>query len=281
MRELKKALESSELPLYELLLQNEEVLKGESRSQIEAGLDKILAVMDASVERGIKAHGVLPGPIKLERKAAALYRIAESQLLDVPDRFLVLLDAYALAVSEENAAGRLVVTAPTSGSAGVIPGIVYLLKHYFHTTPEDLRRGLAVSACIGFMAKHNASISGAEVGCQGEIGVASCMGAALVASVDHANIDVIETSAEIAMEHSLGLTCDPIGGYVQIPCIERNAVGAVNAYNAYLIASSGDPKKKKISFDEVIRVMYETGRDMCSKYKETSKGGLATCHIFC
>ncbi len=281
MRELKKALESSTLSIYELLLQNEEAISGKSRSQIEGELDRILDVMESSVERGIKEHGVLPGPIKLERKAAALHRIAQSQLMDVPDRFLVLLDAYALAVSEENAACRLIVTAPTSGSAGVIPGLIYLLKHYFHTAQEDLRQGLAVSGCIGFMAKHNASISGAEVGCQGEVGIASSMGAALVAACDHASIDAIEAAAEIAMEHSLGMTCDPIGGYVQIPCIERNAVGAVNAYNAYLMATSGDPKKKKISFDEVIRVMYETGRDMCSKYKETSKGGLATCHIFC
>jgi L-serine dehydratase len=281
MRELKRVLEMSGMPLYELLMQNEESLTSKSRKEIETELDRILAVMEAAVVRGINAWGVLPGPIKLEKRAATLHHIAESKLLDVPDRFLILLDAYSLAAAEENASGHIVVTAPTSGSSGVIPGILYLLKHYFKTSQEDLRRGLVVSACIGFIAKHNASISGAEVGCQGEIGVASSMGAAFVGAVDMGSIHGIEMAAEIALEHGLGLTCDPVGGYVQIPCVERNAVGAVNAYNAYLLAASSDPKKKKISFDEVIRVMYETGRDMCSKYKETSKGGLATCHIFC
>jgi L-serine dehydratase len=155
--------------------------------------------------------------------------------------------------------------------------VLYLLKHHFGTPSHKLYEGMLVAAAIGFIVKHNASISGAEVGCQGEIGVASAMGAALLSHINGYSVKVIENAAEIALEHHLGMTCDPIGGYVQIPCIERNAVGAVNAYNAYLLASAGDPHKQKIRLDEVVKAMLETGRDMSLKYKETAKGGLAVC----
>ena len=281
MSELKQIIQKENISLVNLLLENEKAIMKTSKEDVYFKLEEILDVMEKAVERGLQEKGVLPGPIGLERKAHTLYEIAVSNVLDVPDNFLVLLDACALAAAEENAAGKKAVTSPTSGSCGVIPAIIYVLKHHFHIDKKHILDGLLAAAAIGFLAKHNASISGAEVGCQGEIGVSCAMGAALVAQVDGANIDIIEIAAEIALEHQLGLTCDPIGGYVQIPCIERNAVGAVEAYNAFILASAGDPKKQKISFDQVLHVMYETGKDMCSKYKETSKGGLAKCDVYC
>jgi len=192
-----------------------------------------------------------------------------------PDSFLIFFNAYSLAASEENAAGNLVVTAPTSGASGVIPGVIYMLKHHFHYHNKHIADGLLACAAIGFLVKHNASISGAEAGCMGEVGTAAGMAAALLTYGAGYGIDVLEMAAEIAIEHHLGMTCDPVGGYVQIPCIERNAVGAVKAYNAYLLALSGDPSKQKVSLDQVIKTVRETGRDMSTKYKETSQGGLA------
>ncbi|MFH1305484.1 MAG: L-serine ammonia-lyase, iron-sulfur-dependent, subunit alpha, partial [Candidatus Omnitrophota bacterium] len=257
-----------------------EQISGMCEHDVARKLDEILAIMETAVNRGIHATGRLPGPIGLERKAAGLYEKARSGKAG-PDKFFVFLDAYAMATAEENAAGSIVVTAPTSGSAGVVPGMIYLLKHHFNASRELLHEGMLVAAVIAFITKHNASIAGAEVGCQGEIGVASSMAAALLAHVNGQEINVVENAAEIALEHHLGLTCDPVRGYVQIPCIERNAVAAVEAYNAYLLASSGDPKKQKISFDEVVEAMLKTGRDMSMKYKETSEGGLAVCAINC
>lgn len=281
MKDLKKLLKKSNFKLAELILENEKALTGASEKEIYSRLDEIMNAMCEAVSRGINSDGVLPGPIKLSRKAPELYRRAARLDKDNPDRFLAFLNAYALAASEENASGRKVVTAPTSGSAGVIPAVIYLLKHHFYMLNRELADGLLAAAAIGFIAKRNASISGAEVGCQGEVGVASAMAAALVAYVNGHSDRVVENAAEIALEHHLGMTCDPIDGYVQIPCIERNAVGAIDAYNAYLLASIGDPHKQKITFDEVVKAMLETGRDMCSKYKETAKGGLAVCSITC
>ncbi len=282
MEELEKVLTSHDIGLNELMLQNEEALTGRGKNEVFRGLDEIIYVMEQSVEAGLNTQGVLPGPIGLSRKAPTLFKTAQSLLLgDVPDRFLVSLNAYALAAAEENAAGHRIITAPTSGSAGVIPGILHLLKHHFSRNQGSLREGLLAAAVIGFIVKHNASIAGAEVGCQGEIGVASCMGASLLAHVDGRPIEVVANAAEIALEHHLGMTCDPVGGYVQIPCIERNAIAAVVAYDAYLLAAAGDPKKQKIRFDEVVEAMLETGRDMSTKYKETSKGGLAVCVTHC
>lgn len=281
MQELKKTLAFSGLTLSELLIQNEMTITKKSRTEIMEGLNQIYSVMERAVEQGTEAHGVLPGPIKLKRKGAKLFHKAQIHPMEGADRFLVYIDAFAIAAAEENAAGHTVVTAPTSGSSGILPAILYLLRYYFDVPKEKLIEGLIVAAVIGFIVHQNASISGAEVGCQGEIGVASSMVAALISHVNDRSIDTIDEAAEIALEHSLGLTCDPIGGYVQIPCIERNAFGAVGGYNAYLIAAAGDPKKQRLGFDEIVRVMYETGRDMCDKYKETSTGGLATCQIFC
>ncbi len=281
IRELKKTLAFSGLTLPELLLQNEMTTTNKSRDEILHKLQKVYEVMEKAVDKGIFNHGILPGPIKLKRKGAELFHKAQISKMEGADRFLVYADAFAIAASEENAAGHTVVTAPTSGSSGILPAVIYLLRHYFNKPQEKLLEGLMVAAAIGFIVHNNASISGAEVGCQGEVGVASSMAAALSAHIHDCSIDVIDEAAEIALEHSLGLTCDPIGGYVQIPCIERNAFGAVGGYNAYLIASSSDPKKQRLGFDEIVRVMYETGKDMCDKYKETSTGGLSTCQIFC
>jgi len=280
MAELKKILNTENISLDELILRNEKAVSGKTRTHIFSEIEEILSVMERSVETGIKTKGKLPGPIGLARKASELYKKGLS-LKNAPDRFLVLLNAYAMATAEENAAGHLVVTAPTSGSSGVIPGVLYLLKHDLKKSTPVLRKGLLAAAAIGFIAKHNASISGAEVGCQGEIGVASSMAAALLAHVNGQTLERLENAAEIALEHHLGMTCDPVKGYVQIPCIERNAVAAVQAYDAYLMASTGDPEKQKISLDEVIEAMLETGRDMSKKYKETSDGGLAVCAISC
>lgn len=275
-----KILETEKISLAELILTNEEAITGVSRVDICKNLDFIISVMCNAVERGISTDGILPGSIKLARKASVLMKYANNA--EYPhDIFLRRLNAYAMGVSEENASGHQVVTAPTLGSAGLIPGLIYaLIKHENHSL-ESIRNGMLAAFAIGAIARHNASIAGAEVGCQGEIGVAAAMAAALVTYAKGYPYPVVGNAAEIALEHHLGMTCDPIDGYVQIPCIERNAVGAVAAYNAYILATSGDPSRQKISFDEVVEVMLETGRDMSTKYKETSRGGLALCSINC
>jgi len=283
MRELKKLIISQKINFNELMLGNEEAISGKKKADIYKGLDEILDVMEQSVEAGLNTEGVLPGPIGLSRKAPTLFKKAQALLTggDIPDRFLIYLNAYALAAAEENAAGHRIVTAPTSGSAGVVAGVLHLLRHHFSKNRENMHNGLLMAAAIGMIVKHNASIAGAEVGCQGEIGVASSMAAGLLARMDGRSAERIENAAEIALEHHLGMTCDPVKGYVQIPCIERNAVGAVTAYNAYLLAAAGDPTKQKLKFDEVVEAMLETGRDMSTKYRETSRGGLAICAAHC
>jgi L-serine dehydratase len=274
MKELKVLLRENDIPLHELVIRNEMSITGHSREQILEDMQRIIDAMDRAVNRGIATDGVLPGTIELSRKAPNVYRRAQS-LVDSPDRFLIFLNAYSLAASEENAAGNIVVTAPTSGASGVIPGVLYVLRHHFRYPAETIINGMFAAATIGFLVKHNASISGAEAGCMGEVGTAAGMAAAMLTYCANEDIHSLECAAEIAIEHHLGMTCDPVGGYVQIPCIERNAVGAVKAYNAYLLATSGDPGKQKISLDQVIDVVRETGRDMSKKYKETSQGGLA------
>lgn len=279
---LKRIMAESGISLDNLLIENEMAISGLSKSQIFEKFFHIIDVMEEAVERGIKSHDILPGPLKLMRRAPTIFKnLKTAKDIELPDRFFLLLDAYALAVAEENAAGKLVVTAPTSGACGVIPSVVYLLKNYFKMDKEIIVRGLLAAGMIGFIAKHNASISGAEVGCQGEIGVASAMAAAMLAHVHGRPISMIDNAAKIALKHFLGLTCDPIGGYVQIPCIERNAAAAVAAYNAYFLSSYGDPQKQKLLFDQVVEAMLKTGKDMCIKYKETSKGGLALSEAEC
>lgn len=280
MAELKDVLRRHKLPLHQLMLDNEEAITGISPKETYAQLDHRIHVMEQAVLLGIEVQGVLPGPIGLQRKAAIMYAQAKQEQFQGAG-FLKALNAYALAASEENAAGHCVVTAPTCGAAGVIPAIIYMLKYHMGVQQKNIREGLLAATAIGFLCKHNASISGAEVGCQGEIGVASAMAAALIAYARGNDFTCVENAAEIAMEHHLGLTCDPVGGYVQIPCIERNAMGAVKAYNAYLIASTLDSSYQKVNFDKVVEAMAQTGRDMSNRYKETSLAGLAQSMAEC
>lgn len=274
MEELKAHSKATGLTLAELMLQNEQSLTGLSENEILKKIDLILAFMHKAVKRGVRAKGILPGSIRLQRKAPILYEKAKLHA-STTDSFLIFLNAYCLAASEENAAGSIVVTAPTSGASGVFPGLTYLMKYHFHYSSQKMREGMLAAAAIGFLVKHNASISGAEMGCMGEIGTASAMGAAMLVYAAGGNLAQVESAAEIGIEHHLGMTCDPIGGYVQIPCIERNAMGAAKAYNAYLLAMTIEPNMQKITFDSVIKVMRATGRDMSKKYKETSEAGLA------
>ncbi|MBU4191261.1 MAG: L-serine ammonia-lyase [Proteobacteria bacterium] len=280
MTQLKTHLRAHSMRLHELLLANEQAITGMTEEQIYAGLDRITEVMEGAVECGIVTEGVLPGTIGLQRKAPVMYNRAKSEYFQ-GSGFLKAVNAYALAASEENAAGHCVVTAPTCGGAGVLPAILHTLKRHMGATQEEIRQGLLGAACIGVLAKHNASISGAEGGCQGEVGVASAMAAAFLAYARGYRFQVTENAAEIAMEHHLGLTCDPVGGYVQIPCIERNAMGAVKAFNAYLIASTLDESYQKVDLDKVIQAMAQTGHDMSRKYKETSLAGLAMSMTEC
>ena len=241
-------------------------------------LRKVWRVMREAVERGLDAEGVLPGGLGLQRKASAYYRRAEGLREGIRGRGFLF--AYALAVSEENAAGTgLIVTAPTCGSAGVLPAVLYYLYKHHEVPERRIIRALATAGLIGAIVKENASISGAEVGCQGEIGVACAMAAAAVNQIFGGSPNQIEYAAEMGLEHHLGLTCDPICGLVQIPCIERNAFAAARAMDANMYAGLSDGRHS-ISFDKVVRTMLETGHDLPSLYKETSTGGLAVAAHF-
>ena len=261
------------LDLHELVLANEDAFR--PRAQTRAALEQIWQVMQSCIERGFSAQGILPGVLKVRRRAPKLFR----QLTEAPSTSPMLamdwVNAYALAVNEENAAGGRVVTAPTNGAAGIIPAVLtYYRRFEPGSSEEGVLRFLLVGSAIGMLYKKNASISGAEMGCQGAVGVACSMAAGgLVAALNGTN-EQIENAAEIGMEHNLGLTCDPIAGLVQIPCIERNAMGAVKAINASRLAMRGDGTHK-VSLDQVIATMRQTGIDMSSIYKETSQGGLA------
>lgn len=280
MEELKFILHKKKIRLHQLILANECALTGKTEAQVMDRLDRIIDTMEQSVLRGLRAEGVLPGSLKLQRKAQVLFNKAQ-QVPEDTDRFLLFLNAYAFAASEENAVGHVVVTAPTSGASGVIPSILHTMRHHLKIKRQTMREGLLAAAAIGFLVKHNASIAGADVGCQGEVGTASAMAAAMLAYGTGSRFWVTENAAETALEHHLGLTCDPVGGYVQIPCIERNAMGAVKAYNAYLIATVEDPHHHMVSLDAAIKAMNDTGRDMHCKYKETSMGGLAASLTEC
>jgi L-serine dehydratase len=264
------------------MLENEKVWRTEA--EIRSGLVEIWRAMQGCVARGIRSSGVLPGGLKVPRRAPALAEELMSRpeaALKDPLTILDWVNLYALAVNEENAAGGRVVTAPTNGAAGIIPAVLHYYDRFVPGASEDgVIRFLLTAAAIGILYKENASISGAEVGCQGEVGVACSMAAAGLAAVLGGSPAQVENAAEIGMEHNLGLTCDPIGGLVQIPCIERNAMGAVKAINAARMAMRGDGSHK-VSLDKVIQTMRETGRDMQDKYKETSRGGLAVNVIEC
>jgi L-serine dehydratase len=261
------------------MMANEKTLLSEQ--QITDQLFNIWQVMKACVERGIRTEGILPGGLKVKRRAPGLHRQLNIETHYDPLRAMEWVDLFALAVNEENAAGGRVVTAPTNGAAGILPAVLM----YYHTYVKEVdaeiaTRYLLTAAAIGILYKKNASISGAEVGCQGEVGVACSMAAGALTEILGGNVDHIENAAEIGMEHNLGLTCDPVGGLVQVPCIERNAMGAVKAINASRLAMRGTGEQK-VSLDKVIKTMWDTGNDMKTKYKETARGGLAVNIIEC
>jgi L-serine dehydratase len=244
---------------------------------------EIWHAMESCVKRGCEREGILPGGLKVKRRAAGLYRKLKSDPRGQTDPLAIMdwVNLFALAVNEENAAGGRVVTAPTNGAAGIIPAVLMYYRRFLpNADDEGTTRFLSTAAAIGALYKKNASISGAEVGCQGEVGVACSMAAGALAEVMGGTPAQVENAAEIGMEHNLGLTCDPIGGLVQVPCIERNAMGAVKAINAARLALQGDGTHK-VSLDKVIKTMWRTGADMSSKYKETARGGLAVNIIEC
>jgi L-serine dehydratase len=282
MKELRQHAEKNNLSIAQVVLANEIAVSGKTEDQINAFLDKIAGAMLATVKSGLSIkEGILPGPIKLHSKAATVWERAQDDKYE-SDRAIALVSAFALAASEENARGHLVITAPTGGSAGVMPAIVYALVNSKRSLPMDkVRQGLLAGAAIGYLCKHNATLSGAEGGCQSEIGVASAMTAAFIAQAMDSSPQIIENAAESALEHHLGMTCDPVAGYVQVPCIERCAFGAVKAWIAFMIATNEIASRHRVDLDTTITTLAQTGRDMGSKYKETSEGGLAANLVLC
>ncbi|MGO1517458.1 MAG: L-serine ammonia-lyase, partial [Arthrobacter sp.] len=278
---------ASEMGIADVMLANE--LTYRSREEIRAGLLHIWEVMEQCKDSAIAREGLLPGGLKVRRRAPDWHeRLSKEDKDRDPRYWQEWVNLVALAVNEENATGGRVVTAPTNGAAGIIPAVMFYATHYLpgidYATGEDkeeiIVRFLLAAAAVGVLYKEQASISGAEVGCQGEVGSASSMAAAGLAEVLGGSPAQVENAAEIAMEHNLGLTCDPIGGLVQIPCIERNAIGASKAVNAAKMALMGDGEHR-VSLDEVIVTMRETGKDMSDKYKETAMGGLAVNVVEC
>ncbi|MBY5993857.1 L-serine ammonia-lyase [Ferrimonas balearica] len=269
------------LSISSLMMENECAVR--DRETVVQGLWQIWQTMRACVERGCRSEGILAGGLKLRRRAPALFRRlhAEGQNNRDPLNAMDWVNLFALAVNEENAAGGRVVTAPTNGAAGIIPAVLCYYDRFVQPVDEDTcARYLLTAAAIGILYKKNASISGAEVGCQGEVGVACSMAAGALTEILGGTVVNVENAAEIGMEHNLGLTCDPVGGLVQVPCIERNAMGAVKAINASRLALRGDGMHM-VSLDKVIKTMWDTGKDMRSKYKETAKGGLAVNIVEC
>jgi L-serine dehydratase len=272
----------SGLSISEITLQNE--LSWRSREDIFAGLLRVWQVMQECVQRGCQQEGILPGGLEVRRRAADIYRqLQERSQPSSADSLSPMdwIDVYALSVNEENAAGSRVVTAPTNGAAGIIPAVM----HYYHrfcdgANDEQMVRFLLTAGAIAMLFKENASLSGAEVGCQGEVGVACSMAAGALTEVMGGSVAQVEQAAEIGMEHNLGLTCDPVAGLVQVPCIERNAMASVAAVNASRLALHSDGKHR-VSLDDAIKTMRETGADMSNKYKETSRGGLALNVVQC
>lgn len=275
---LTQLCKDNNLTIAELILENEKIWR--SPKDIEIGLSKIWQTMKNCVERGTHTEGILPGTLKVRRRASKIYK----DLGDHPTTITEIMDwvnLFALAVNEENAAGGRVVTAPTNGAAGVIPAVMHYYDRFVNPlAPSQLTTFLLTASAIGYLFQIGASISAAEMGCQGEIGVACSMAAGALTAVLGGSTDQITNAAEIGMEHNLGLTCDPIGGLVQIPCIERNTMGAIKAINASNLALRGDGFHH-VSLDEVIATMRKTGEDMRSEYKETSLGGLAVNVIEC
>ena len=267
------------LTISDVMLANEQAWRSEQ--EIHDGMLHLWSVMTACVERGFQRQGVLPGGLKVPRRAPALFRELSGPSTQDPLQVMDWVNLYALAVNEENASGGRIVTAPTNGAAGIIPAVLHYYAHFVPDADDDgIVRFLLTAAAVGILFKTNASISGAEVGCQGEVGSACSMAAAGLCEVLGGTPEQVENAAEIGIEHNLGLTCDPVGGLVQIPCIERNAIASVKAINAARLALRGDGIHK-VSLDKAIKTMRETGADMKTKYKETARGGLAVNVIEC
>ena len=282
MAEYLKHAKDNKLSFADVAMANEVAVSGKSEADINAFLDKISTAMVNIVKSGLAAPtATLPGPIKLKTKAGEVYKRAMDDTY-AAQKGVGVVAAYALAGSEENARGHLVVTAPTGGSAGVMPALVYVLGEGGRKLPQEkIRKGLLAAAAVGYLCKHNATLSGAEGGCQAEIGVASAMGAALIAQAHDFDPQVVANGAESSLEHHLGMTCDPVAGYVQVPCIERCAYGAVKSWTGFMIASNEIPVNRRVDFDTTVSAMALTAKEMNSKYKETSEGGLAVSVTLC
>jgi L-serine dehydratase len=282
MKELRQHAEKNNLSIAQVVMANEVAVSGKTEQEVNAFLDKIAGAMLATVKSGLSVKdSVLPGPIKLHAKAATVWERAQDDKYE-SDRAIAQVAACALAASEENARGHLVITAPTGGSAGVMPAIVYALVESRRKLPMDkVREGLLAALAVGYLCKHNATLAAAEGGCQAEIGVASAMAAAFIAQAMGSPPLVIENAAESALEHHLGMTCDPVAGYVQVPCIERCAFGAVKAWTAFMVATNEIASRHRVDLDTTIKTLADTGRDMNAKYKETSEAGLAANLVLC
>lgn len=279
--ELLAACEAASLSIAELVLANEDAFR--PREKTLEGIDRIAAAMDRCIDRGLSQRGILPGGLKVARRAPDLWdKLSANPQSNEREQLFDWLNCYAMAVNEENAAGGRVVTAPTNGAAGIIPAVIrFYCEDAGRRCAERRRTFLLTAGAIGLLYKQRASISGAEMGCQGEVGVACSMAAGGLAALWGASPAQVASAAEIGMEHNLGLTCDPVGGLVQVPCIERNAIGAVKAVNAARLALHRTAAESCVSLDQVIETMRQTGLDMSSKYKETSQGGLAVNVIEC
>jgi L-serine dehydratase len=282
MAELVEHATKNNLSVAQVAMANETSISGRSEAEINAFLDKILGAMELTVKAGLEAPmSTLPGPIKLKTKAHDVYTSALKQEGEAR-RAIGLVSAYALAGSEENARGHLVITAPTGGSAGVLPAVIHSLgAGGAKMPPEKLREALLAASTVGYLCKHHATLAAAEGGCQAEIGVASAMGAAAIAQAYGEPPQVVSNAAEGALEHHLGMTCDPVAGYVQVPCIERCAFGAVKSWTGYLIAKNEIPVNRRVDFDSTVQALAITAKEMNSKYKETSEGGLAVSLVLC
>jgi|KBSSwiStaDraftv2_1062776.scaffolds.fasta_scaffold36295_3 L-serine dehydratase len=282
MAELQGHADKNKLSIAQVVMANEVAVSGKSEADINAFIDKITTAMTNIVKTGLAApSATLPGPIKLKTKAGDVYKRAMDDEYE-KQRGVGIVAAYALAGSEENARGHLVVTAPTGGSAGVMPALVYALGEGGRKLSQDkIRSGMLSAAGIGYLCKHNATLSGAEGGCQAEIGVASAMGAAFLAEAHGFPPQVVANAAESSLEHHLGMTCDPVAGFVQLPCIERCAFGAVKSWTGFMIASNEIPANRRVDFDTTVSAMALTAKEMNSKYKETSEGGLAVSVVLC
>ncbi len=282
MAELQGHAEKNKLSIAQLVMANEVAVSGKSEAEINAFVDKITTAMVNIVKSGLKApSATLPGPIKLKTKAGDVYARAMDDKYET-QRGVGVVSAYALAGSEENARGHLVVTAPTGGSAGVMPALVYAVGEGGRKLPQEkIREGMLAAAAVGYLCKHNATLSGAEGGCQAEIGVASAMGAAFISQAHDFPHQVVANAAESSLQHHLGMTCDPVAGFVQVPCIERCAFGAVKAWTGFMIASNEIPTNRRLDFDTTVNAMALTAKEMNTKYKETSEGGLAVSVVLC